>query len=305
VSAIHRPLPHSFQNALEVAREILSSNHELIKRQVIETEAEQIVQGAYLATQDKKLSRTELFTKMSHRLEERIAEKVLLFSFKRAQGDLLQHILGYQTFLEHDYLVNASVLVPRPETESLVVAARDWIHHHDAQLGFEIGLGSGAISIELVASFSRLKMVASELTVEAIEVAEKNAKLILQEKRSRLKILRSSRSEDVAEPFQNEGRAEFLISNPPYLANASEAEEDVVKFEPASALFAPQADAFFFYRQIAQRGPEILKFGGAVFLEMPHERASEIQNLFSKDIWKTRIENDLSRRPRILIADLK
>jgi methylase of polypeptide subunit release factors len=61
----------------------------------------------------------------------------------------------------------------------------------------------------------------------------------------------------------------------------------------------------FFYRKIAEQAEQILKFGGAVFLEIPHERASEIQNLFGKEKWKTRIESDLNRRQRILVADLK
>ena len=99
-------------------------------------------------------------------------------------------------------------------------------------------------------------------------------------------------------------KADFLISNPPYL----DSDKDVVDLEvrtqePASVLFAPKGDPLFFYREIALRGPAVLKRWGLVFLELAHERAQEVKTLFSEAGWaELKLVADLNGRERVMVA---
>lgn len=277
----------TFREALEEAARILSRNPRLVERGLVATESEQLLEAAYLRATGKTIARAEIFIRSQDEYPapeflERMAER-------RASGELLQHITGYQRFLNHDYEVGPEVLIPRPETEALVALAMQELR--DPSIGIEIGLGSGAISIELLARFSPLKMIATELTDVAAARARANAERILGSS-SRLEI-RMARADQVLEPLAGI-RADFLISNPPYLAAKSEVDDEVLQHEPHTALFAPASDPLFFYRKLAEATVS------RVFLELPHERAEEIRELFGKKSWSTELHKDLTGRDRIL-----
>jgi release factor glutamine methyltransferase len=303
-----REFPHSFQEALRVSRQILSSNHDLVRKNLIDVEAELIVMGAYRISTGESLTRTEFFFRMKDRISATAAEKVLLISSQRAEGKLLQHLLGYSTFLNHEYQVNAHVLIPRPETEVLVTEATKILTSAPPPiLGLEVGLGSAIISIELLSVFATLRMQATELSEQATFVAELNARSILRSGAQRLNILSAQSKEEVLEPFSREGvkNADFLISNPPYLdpKNTLEVDEEVRKHEPSMALFSE--DPLYFYKKIASDSVRFLRQNGYVFLEVAAERAEETRTFFQSDRWRTVLARDLNGKERILVAQLK
>jgi release factor glutamine methyltransferase len=188
--------------------------------------------------------------------------------------------------------VGPEVLIPRPETEALVALAISELS--EPRLGLEVGVGSGAISIELLAKFPALRMVATELTEQAAACARANAAKILADP-SRLEI-RMAQQGQVLEPLSGLA-ADFLISNPPYLAERSELDEEVLRHEPHTALFAPEGDPLYFYRKIAEtKVPR-------TFLELPHERADAIRELLISHGWKAELHPDLTGRNRILRAN--
>jgi release factor glutamine methyltransferase len=279
----------NFLEALEAAARILRGNPRLDERGSIATESEQLVSGAYRLVTGKSLNRSELLLRA--REEYPAPAELERLARRRASGELLQHVLGYQTFLEHEYEVGPEVLIPRPETEVLVSLAIEKLRNPVA--GFEVGIGSGAISIELLSRFPSLKMTATELTEVAASRARANARKILTDP-SRLEILMAF-AEQVLEPFGERG-ADFLISNPPYLADPNEVDEDVIAHEPHTALFAPPRDPLYFYREIADVRVS------RVFLELPHERAEEIRKLFVEKGWRAELHQDLTARDRVLSA---
>lgn len=292
-----RDLPQSFDEALRVCKEILSGNHDLVRKGVIDTEAEQIVIAAHRRATGERLSRAELFSRLRDRLPDTSAERVIVFAGARQHGKLLQHILGFQVFLDHEYEVNPSTLIPRPETEALVDQSLKRLKQ--PKLGIEIGIGSGVISIELLHAFPGLRMIATEVSQTAVELARRNAAAVLgSANRLDLRIVKDARA--VLEPLA-EVRADFLISNPPYLI-PSETESEVLKNEPNSALFPEGGDPLHFYRAIASGADRLLKPEGKVFLEIAAERAGETETLFSRR-WKTEVLPDLTGKPRILIAE--
>jgi release factor glutamine methyltransferase len=319
MGALSRELPENFQAALNLAHQLLSRNHSLVEKNLIETESEQIVVAAYRKATGQALSRMDLFTRLQDRFPETAGETVIIYASARAEGKILQHLIGYQTFLDHEYEVGPDVLVPRPETEFLVAIALDEIGRQfpvrgQPFMGLEIGLGSGAIAIEILARFPGARIFASELTSEAEARAKTNARRILNQSAvdsARLKILRANDPLEVWQPFER-ARAEgvftepmqFLISNPPYLANEQEVEPEVLNQEPKTALFGPAHDPAHFYREIAKGARKFLEPGAPVYLEIPHERAALIEGIFTIEGWKTRIAKDLSGRDRVLSARL-
>ncbi len=309
--ATWRDRPLSFQAALKAAKEILSASTQLVERGSIEAEAEQIVLEAYHSSQGKVLTRMELYSRYQDRFPEDAADRVLIWAGARAEGKLLQHLTGVQVFLDHRYEVGPDVLVPRPETEGLFVVAlgelrKDAMAGRPPKLGLEIGIGSGILSTELLIEFESLRMVATELQPDAAKRALSNARRILKNGIERLDILPATDPLQVLEPFKSRvepNSADFLISNPPYLAESDPIEEGVRMYEPHSALFAPASDAIHFYRAVAMGAREFLKTGGYVFMELAPERADAVLSLFLVQGWKAKILPDLNERARVLVAN--
>ncbi len=314
--AFSQELPSSFADVLRVVKEALSKNHELIKKGVIDTEAEQITLFAFDEFQRKKdlfakrLSRVDLYTRGGDRFPEEAAQRAIIWAHSRASGKLLQHLIGFQTFLSHEYDVSADVLVPRPETEILVAEAIKRLKNSSPQLGIEIGVGSGIISIEMLSVFPNLTMLGSELMPQAATQALKNAEKILG-KADRLKIVQPENAGVGIDAFQDheliiKQKADVIFSNPPYLTKQDAIDAEVIEQEPWSALFAPEDDPLFFYRDIARAAHTYLRPGGWVFLEVPVERAKNVLELFSIDQWTDQeLVADLNQRDRVLVTRLK
>jgi release factor glutamine methyltransferase len=267
-----------------------------------------------------RLSRLQLYMKMSEQLPSEAAWiKLQEWANLRKTGVPIQYLTGEQSFLDHTYCVGPGVLIPRPETELLLMTAWSYLKGlkglKDPLLGFEIGLGSGVLSVELISKLPDLVMLASEVSEKARQYAVCNANRVLNSGDvSRLKILSVSNPLNVFEPFHGNDFADFIITNPPYLLETQfegpeELEEQVRQYEPPEALFAPASDPLYFYRSIADNAYQFLKRGGFVFAEVPHERAKKVFSLFdsshsSEFQWQAQLLNDLTGRERILVARL-
>lgn len=310
MGATFRELPVSFGEALQLSVQLLERNHSLVARGQVLAESEMIVCAAYRTATGKQIRRPDLYLRIQDRYPENAGDKLIEFAVARSEGKLLQHLFGYQYFGDHEYRVSSAVLVPRPETELLLLEAIDQLGRVTSppQLGFEIGLGSGILSIELLAHWGGLMVVATEVSDGALQVARENSVQILGESGARrLTALRVEATEVCAPLIRHQaseglGKADFLISNPPYLLDASEADSEVLAHEPAQALFAPPRDPLFFYREIAENAQGLLKPKAPVFMEIAHERAVETEALFKKSGWETMLRNDLTDRPRVLVA---
>lgn len=234
------------------------------------------------------------------------AEKRLL------SGVPIQHLTREQCFFGRYFEVGPEVLIPRPETEILVAHVLQWLSRQqgvDVFWGAEIGTGSGIIPLTLaLESGCRVKMTATELSEDALRCAQRNADRF-QGSRDAIEWISIRSDQDVLDSLQlvvkqRHRPFDFLVSNPPYLINTpDEVDPDVERFEPAGALFAPVADALFYYREIASHAHRVVRPGGRVFLEIPHERQKEIQSLFQEFFEEVRIFSDLAGKSRVLEAN--
>ncbi len=301
-------LPPTFGAALKQAQKILANHRRLVAEGLIGPESEILVSAAYRRATGRELSRLDLFTRVSEPYPAEAGERLIVMASQRAEDKPLQHITGSQQFLSHEYAVSPATLIPRPETEFLVTFAIDQLRSQERasrrpiECGLEVGLGTGVISIELLHSFPNIRMRASELVPQARELARANAEKILGSfTEHRLTILATEGAREVLEPFGLMGEpSDFLISNPPYVARGDAVSSDVLLHEPATALFGPEEDSVYFYRRIAEGARALLKPEGRVFVEVPHERAELIRDLFSEQRWRCSLAADLTGRNRVL-----
>jgi len=283
---------------------LLSSQKE---EAVAQAEAEQILIHCYQKLFNKTLNRIEIYQNSNQIEPPEFLDATQKIAFKRIEGIPLQHLTGKQFFFNHEYYVNSDVLIPRPETELLVEAVIKDFNKRDVtpKLGIEIGIGSGAISIELLGELSELQMLATEVSEKAKDVAKKNAQTILPDPK-RVKILMAKNKMEVFEPIMidnpSQVQADFIVSNPPYITFEDQLPNEVKDHEPHEALFSLEEDPIYFYRVIASEAKKFLTPAGKVFLELPEQRADVILKYFQSQNWNAQLLLDLNHKKRILIA---
>jgi release factor glutamine methyltransferase len=158
----------------------------------------------------------------------------------------IQYILCEADFLDFKFQVNENVLIPRPETEQLVLLAKKFLdaNSYIPNTILDIGTGSGCIAIAMKKLFPQSNVIGIDLSQSAIDLAEKNArKYELNVEFYQLDILKDD---------FNLYNYDVLISNPPYVLECekNEMNDNVTKWEPHSALFVPNEDPLIFYKKI-------------------------------------------------------
>ncbi len=242
-----------------------------------------------------------------------VESEAIRIAGQRASGLPLQHLLGSQYFYEHDYAVNDSTLIPRPETEILVEATVEWCSKRFKNEAFqfaELGIGSGIISGEILSHFKNSKAVASEVNPLAIALARQNLQSILKEPvDQRITLLEPATSSEGFEIFLEHGPFDLVLSNPPYLSVKDPIEGEVMDHEPHAALF-PKVDGEheqpnFFYENFLFHAKKLLKPDGMAFFEISDLRAETLQHEFTNAGFSfVRLIPDLTGRNRVLQASL-
>jgi release factor glutamine methyltransferase len=191
---------------------------------------------------------------------------------RRAAGEPLAYITGHQEFFGLDLVVDARVLVPRPDTETLVEWALEVLQAPTgtAPTVLDLGTGSGAIALALKATRPKLRVSAIDYSADALAVARANAQ--------RLGLaVQFSQGAWFAGLAQPDARFDAIVSNPPYVA-AQDKHLDALTFEPLQAL-ASGADGLNDIRQIITRAPAHLNPGGWLLLEHGYDQAAAVRAL--------------------------
>lgn len=187
----------------------------------------------------------------------------------------IQYIIGKTWFMNREFIVNDSVLIPRPETEELV----EWIVKDNAGKSpaiLDIGTGSGCIAISLKLDLPQSAVTACDVSSGALLVARMNA--------SNLNATVEVKHIDFLNPEQVEtlGKYDIIASNPPYIPESDKdtIHANVLDHEPHVALFVPTSDALLFYRIIAAFGKTHLNEGGLIYCELDRDYAMQAKELF-------------------------
>ena len=214
---------------------------------------------------------------------------------KRASRIPLQQILGSQEFMGLEFYVNEHVLIPRQDTETLVELVLQEQQGREKKL-LDLCTGSGCIAISLAVKGGYESVTATDLSEEALKVAERNAKT------HQKKIIFRQGDLFSALPRTEAGTFDIITSNPPYIPTAVIAtlEPEVREHEPMMALDGT-GDGLKFYRRIAKEAGAWLKPGGAVYLEIGYDQGKAVSELLSEASFdKVRVVKDLPGKDRVV-----
>ncbi len=221
------------------------------------------------------------------------------FLSRRASREPLQYIAGKQEFYGLDFAITRDVLIPRPETESIVESAIEILRGKVDSRFCEVGIGSGCIAVSILHRIKTARAVGLDISPEALEIAERNAQTHDVLNRLELKI------SDVFEILQNE-KFDLIASNPPYIPNKEieGLQAEVRGFEPLAAL-TDGADGLSIIRKIIVESPQFLNETGFLLMEIGFGQADKVREMFAPEIWRlVDILPDLQGIPRTVKARL-
>ena len=220
---------------------------------------------------------------------------------RRARREPLQYIEGTAAFRDLVLRVDRRVLIPRPETEVLVQEVLDWAEGRSGLSAVDVGTGSGAIALALATEGPFARVVAIDVSPDALEVARGNRDLAVPG------AMVDFRQGDLLAPVRGE-RFDVVVSNPPYVRDDERGalDAEVRDWEPAGALFSgPEGlDAI---RRLVADAPSVLLPGGLLAMEIGAGQGEAVAALVraSGAYDAPRVRQDLAGRDRIVLAEVK
>ena len=205
---------------------------------------------------------------------------------RRFLSEPIQYILSKTEFMGLSFKVTPDVFIPRPETEILVETVMELASGIKGQASginiLEIGTGSGCIAVSLAKSLPDIKITATDISQEALEVAKENA--VLNKVNKRINFINSDLFVQYACSCGTSrcGNTQYdmIVSNPPYIATEEiENLQPEVRYEPRLALDGGE-DGLVFYRRIVALAPDFLKQGGFLIMEIGFNQKRAVEEIF-------------------------
>ncbi|MGM9533769.1 MAG: peptide chain release factor N(5)-glutamine methyltransferase [Intestinibacter sp.] len=193
----------------------------------------------------------------------------------------IAYIIGNREFMGLDFFVKEGVLIPRPDTETLVEEIINICNNKTGLNILDIGTGSGAITVSLAKYLDKSHVVSVDISDIALEIASKNA--ISNNVDGRIDFIKS----DVFSNVPDEMKFDIIVSNPPYIkkADISGLDRQVKDFEPYNALEGGE-DGLDFYRRITEESRQFLKQDGILAYEVGHDQASDVSKIMQQNGFK-------------------
>jgi len=238
---------------------------------------------------------------IAHPEYELTADRSLLFKSvvrRRALREPFQYIVGRQEFYGLAFEVRPAVLIPRPETEILVETAINFLSRFEHPRFFEIGVGSGCISISILYTLQKASGVGVDISEQALESAAQNARK--HGVTDRLILREANLFDGLGESF------DLIVSNPPYIPDADIAslQPEVVDFEPRTAL-AGGIDGLSIIERIVDNAPSHIRTGGGLIIEIGFGQAALVRGFYDPGVWSgVEFLPDLQGIPRIVKATM-
>lgn len=242
--------------------------------------------------------KTALMLRGTEFLSPEVFETIQTHMTRRLSGEPVDHILGWREFYGRRFQISADVLSPRADTETLIRSALSRLVTTPQPYLLDMGTGSGAIGLTLLAEKPDANLLATDMSEAALSIAKKNANVL--DVHGRADFVQGSWWDAVSasESF------DMILSNPPYITNAAmeTLETEVIKYDPDLALRGG-ADGLDAYRSIISGASAHLKPGGWLGLEIGFDQAAALKALLKNASWgNITVDKDLGSLDRAVWA---
>jgi release factor glutamine methyltransferase len=248
-----------------------------------------------------QINKSHLYVSLDERLEPSARHRFGGFLIRRLRREPIAYITGRQEFWSLDFLVTPDVLIPRPETERLVEISLECVGAFDSDLVLrilDIGTGSGALAVTLAKELPRAQVVATDISVAALEIARDNA--ARHQVADRIQFRASNLFESI-----KEHEFHLVVANPPYVRRGEvpALAPEVSQWEPRTALDGG-VDGLDYYCGIVAQGFRHLLPGGALIMEIGAAMGREITELLGStgNYTSPLVYQDYARKDRVIVA---
>ncbi|MBD2723061.1 peptide chain release factor N(5)-glutamine methyltransferase [Hymenobacter armeniacus] len=210
----------------------------------------------------------------------------------------VQYVLGTAYFAGMELEVTPATLIPRPETEELVRLIEREQGTTPGRRVLDVGTGSGCLALALARVLPVAEVLAVDISPEALAVARRNAALWAPAV--------AFQQVDILQDLPTgvpPGSLDVLVSNPPYVRESERTQmrDNVLAWEPATALFVPDDDPLLFYRRLTEIGHELLRPGGAIYFEINEALGQETADLLTqRGFAEVRVQEDIFGKARVV-----
>lgn len=249
-----------------------------------------------------KMDRVQLYLKFDQPLKENELVSLREMVRRRAQGEPLAYITGTRGFYGFDFKVGPQVLIPRPETETLVEKALEYMAtlSEDKEIQvLDLGCGSGCIGLTLAKKKSNVKVTLVDVSAGALSLAQENAKAL--EVTDKVQFVEADAAQFLLKTSQ---KFDLILANPPYIPPKDpHVEENVKKFEPALALYAEGGTSLL--KTWSTLASQNLSETGFVLMEMGFDQGQEMKQHFAslKTFERVEILKDLAQLDRVILGE--
>lgn len=255
------------------------------------------VEAELLLGHELKMSRMQLLLDSTRPLGKEELARYRELIARRRGGEPSAYILGKREFYGREFKVDSRVLIPRPDTETLIdIALKRTKARSLTGRALDIGTGSGIVAITFARERPTWQVTALDKSPDALELARQNALELGAIWGTRFLV------SDLFSALAPSERFELIVSNPPYIPTAelSELAPDIRDFEPRMALDGG-SDGLDFYRAIALAAPRYLTQGGVLGVEIGWNQGPAVAELFrSAGFLDVEITKDYGRRDRVV-----
>lgn len=250
-------------------------------------------------------SRTLLTINSDKKFSSKQAKQISEYVVRRVKGEPLAYIIGNCPFLNWEFEVDSRVLIPRPETENLVLEAVKGLSSRYPGDGsmhcLDVGTGSGCIAASIAMLNANVLLEAWDVSVDALVVAAKNLEKFGLGERVKLNLCDALDEKSWIHPV----KFDLVVSNPPYILPGDESlDRNVRDFEPSLALYGGH-DGLSFYNCLARYVPAVIKDNGQMLLEIGFDQGERVSSILIEHGWeKPDIIKDLQGHDRIVRTKL-
>ena len=243
-----------------------------------------------------KKKREKILINLNEKLNPQQIKKFNSLLFRRKKKEPIAQILGFKYFWKYKFVVDKTVLTPRPETEHIIEEALKIIPFKKTLNILDIGTGSGCIIISILKERTKCRGTAIDISNKALKIAKTNAKLHQLE--NKIKFININ-----IDKFRT-NKYDLILSNPPYINNVDygRLEDDVRLFEPKPAL-SGGIDGFRELKKIIKKSSKLLKENGNLIIEIgDNQKNHSVKILRKNGFYIRKICKDLSGKDRCIIS---